>query len=313
MAHYLAMTGGVGGAKLALGLTHLLGPEELAFVVNTGDDFEHLGVHVSPDLDTLMYTLCGLANPVTGWGRVDESWQFIETLRALGGEGWFNLGDRDLAVHVYRSGLLRSGLGLTAVTRALYTAHGIHHQALPMTDAAVRTELDTDAGVLAFQHYFVRERCAPRIRAVRYTGATTAEPSPELIAALEDPALAGIIICPSNPFLSIDPILAITGLRERLLRCSAPIIAVSPIIAGAAVKGPTAKIMNELSLPLSASAIADHYGALIQGYIVDETDAALVPQIAAKGLQVRTAQSLMVSLDDRINLAHTALGFIQSF
>lgn len=313
MARYLAITGGVGGAKLALGLRHLLGPEELTFVVNTGDDFEHLGLHVSPDVDTLMYTLSGLANPATGWGRVDESWHFIETLRALGGEGWFNLGDRDLAVHVQRSALLRAGLTLTAVTQQLYTAHGIRHRALPMCDAPVRTVVETDSGVLAFQHYFVRERCAPRIRAIRFAGAEAAAPGAELVACLESPELAGIIICPSNPFLSIDPILAIAGLRERLLRCSAPVIAVSPLIGGAAVKGPTAKIMAELSLPLDATAIARHYGPLIQGFILDQTDAALAPGIAAMGLKVTTAQSLMVSLDDRIDLAHTALGFLHSF
>jgi LPPG:FO 2-phospho-L-lactate transferase len=313
MARYLAITGGVGGAKLALGLTHLLGPHELTFLVNTGDDFEHLGLHVSPDLDTLMYTLSDLANRETGWGRAGESWHFIETLRQLGGEGWFNLGDRDLAVHVRRTNLLREQRRLTEATKILYEAHDIAFTALPMSDAAVRTEVETDAGILPFQHYFVRERCAPRVRAIRFVGADCAQPSDELIDYLRAPDLAGIVICPSNPFLSIDPIVAIAPLRTLLMKVSAPIIAVSPIIAGAAIKGPTAKIMQELSLPLHAGAIAAHYGELIQGFILDKSDASLAAEIAASGMKVITANSLMQSLDDRIDLAHTALEFLGSF
>ena len=313
MSHYLAITGGVGGAKLALGLSRVLPPDELDFLVNTGDDFEHLGLHVSPDLDTLMYTLAGLANPLTGWGRVDESWQFIDTLRGLGGEAWFNLGDRDLAVHVRRSCLLREGHSLSTVTQMLFAAHGIAHRALPMCDHRVRTMVETAQGTLAFQDYFVRERCAPRVLGIRFDGAAQAEPSETLLAVLDSSTLAGIIICPSNPFLSVDPILAVSGLRDRLLRCDAPIIAVSPIIAGAAVKGPTGKIMEELALPQPATAVAAHYGDLIDGFLVDRTDVELVAEIAALGVKVEVAQSLMQSLDDRINLAHTALRFLQSF
>jgi LPPG:FO 2-phospho-L-lactate transferase len=313
MERYLALSGGVGGAKLALGLTHLLAPDELTVVVNTGDDFEHLGLHVAPDLDTLMYTLAGLSNPDTGWGRVGESWQCLNALGELGGETWFRLGDRDLSVHLQRSVRLRAGASLSTVTAELYGALGIKHRALPMSDQPVRTLVHCDAGTLAFQHYFVRERCAPRVSAFSFDGAAQARPAPGVLEAINDPQLRGVVICPSNPFLSIDPILSVPGLREALRDCAAPVIAVSPIVAGLAIKGPTAKIMKELALPQTAAAVAAHYGDLIDGYIIDATDDALAAQIAAQKLRVISAQSVMVTLDDRINLAHTALEFLRSF
>lgn len=313
MARYLAITGGVGGAKLALGLTHLLGPDELSFVVNTGDDFEHLGLHVCPDLDTLMYTLGGVSNTETGWGRAGETWQCLDTLAALGGESWFRLGDRDLAVHLQRSARLRAGATLSAVSAELFAAHGIAHRALPMSDQPVRTLVHCDIGTLAFQHYFVRERCAPRVSGFSFAGAERASAAPGVLEALGAPDLAGVIICPSNPFLSIDPILAVGGVRAALAACAAPVIAVSPIVAGAALKGPTAKIMAELSLPQSASAVAAHYAGLIDGFILDETDRALLPELASDTLRVTCAQSVMSTLDDRVNLAHTALEFLRAF
>ena len=313
MDRYLAITGGVGGAKLALGLCHLLPPAALSLVVNTGDDFEHLGLHVAPDLDTLMYTLAGLSNPDTGWGRVGESWQCLETLRTLGGEAWFRLGDRDLAVHLQRSARLRSGASLSVVTAELFAALGIAHRAMPMSDQPVRTLVHCDAGTLAFQHYFVRERCAPRVSGFSFAGADSAHPAPGVLEALADPALRGVIICPSNPFLSVDPILAVPGLREAITACRAPVIAVSPIVAGAALKGPTAKIMEEMALPQTAATVAAHYGDLIDGFIIDHSDHELLAEIAADRLRVTSAQSVMVTLDDKINLAHTALDFLESF
>ena len=313
MDRYLAITGGVGGAKLALGLCHLLPPAALSLVVNTGDDFEHLGLHVAPDLDTLMYTLAGLSNPDTGWGRVGESWQCLETLRTLGGEAWFRLGDRDLAVHLQRSARLRSGASLSVVTAELFAALGIAHRAMPMSDQPVRTLVHCDAGTLAFQHYFVRERCAPRVSGFSFAGADSAHPAPGVLEALADPALRGVIICPSNPFLSVDPILAVPGLREAITACRAPVIAVSPIVAGAALKGPTAKIMEEMALPQTAATVAAHYGDLIDGFIIDHSDRELLAEIATDRLRVTSAQSVMVTLDDKINLAHTALDFLESF
>ena len=290
----------------------MLGPDELAFVVNTGDDFAHLGLHVSPDLDTLMYTLAGLSNPDTGWGRSDESWQFIATLRALGGPDWFNLGDRDLAVHVLRSARLAAGATLAEVTQELYAAVAIRHTAWPMSNQAVATRVVTDRGELAFQHYFVRERCVPRVTRISFAGADRAAPLPAILDALASNELRGVVICPSNPFLSVDPILALPGLRAALAACRAPVIAVSPIVAGAALKGPTAKIMDELGLPQDAGAVARHYGALLNGYIIDESDRALSREIAHDGLRVIAAQSVMRTLDDRINLAHTALELLHS-
>ncbi len=309
---YLAVTGGVGGAKLGLGLSHVLSADALAFVVNTGDDFEHLGLHVSPDLDTLMYTLSGLSNPDTGWGRVNESWHFIETLRQFGGEGWFNLGDRDLAVHVRRSGLLRDGYTLGQATQALNTALGIAFRVWPMSDDPVATRVVTDAGELAFQHYFVRERCTPRVSAIRFDGADAARATPALLDYLASPDLAGVIICPSNPYLSVDPILAVPGIAAALRATAAPVVAVSPIVGGTAIKGPTAKIMAELGLEQSAATIAAHYADLVDGFILDDCDAGIAAAISHKGVRVISAPTLMTTLDDRINLAHTALGFLRT-
>jgi LPPG:FO 2-phospho-L-lactate transferase len=313
MERFLALSGGVGGAKLALGLSHLLPPESLTMVVNTGDDFEHLGLHISPDLDTLMYTLAGLSNPDTGWGRIGESWACLDALQQLGGETWFRLGDRDLAVHLQRSVRLRAGASLSTITAELFAALGIAHRALPMSDQAVRTMVHSDAGTLAFQHYFVREHCAPRVSGFSFDGADIARPAPGVLEAIADPDLCGVLICPSNPFLSIDPILAVPGMRAALRACSAPVVAVSPIVAGMAIKGPTAKIMAELALPQSAAAVAAHYGELLDGFIVDDSDRHLGAEIAAKNLRVASAASIMVTLDDRINLAQTALEFLRSF
>ena len=313
MEKYLALSGGVGGAKLALGLSHLLPPAALTLVVNTGDDFEHLGLHVCPDIDTLMYTLAGLSNPDTGWGRVGESWACLDTLQQLGGAAWFRLGDRDLAVHLQRSARLRAGARLSTITAELFAALGIAHRALPMSDEPVRTVVHCDAGTLAFQQYFVREHCTPRVTGFSFDGADVARPAPGVLEALAAPELRGVIICPSNPFLSIDPILAVPGIREALRACRAPVVAVSPLVAGMALKGPTAKIMAELALPQTAAAVAAHYGELLDGFIIDDRDQMLMPEIAAKNLRVKSTASVMVTLDDRINLAQTALEFLRSF
>jgi LPPG:FO 2-phospho-L-lactate transferase len=306
---YIALTGGVGGAKLALGLSQLLAPEQLSFLVNTGDDFEHLGLHVSPDIDTLVYTLAGEANPETGWGRRDETWQFMDALERLGGETWFRLGDRDLALHVERTRRLDGGVRLTEVTREIAAAFGVRYPILPMSDRAVRTIIATAEGELAFQHYFVRERCAPQVTGFRFDGAEAAAPSPEVEAAFDDPDLAGIVICPSNPFVSVDPILAVADIRQRLEKRRVPVVAVSPIIAGAAIKGPTAKMMRELDIPSDAVAVARHYRGLLDGFVLDQQDGALAHAVIALGVEVSVAQTLMVTLADRIDLAEKVLQF----
>lgn len=310
MKKYLALTGGVGGAKLCVGLARCLPPEALAFVVNTGDDFEHLGLHIAPDLDSLSYALAGLDNPDTGWGRAGETWQFLETLATLGGETWFRLGDRDLALHVARTTRLRAGAGLSEITRDITRALGVRHAVLPMSDDPVRTEVHTAHGTLAFQHYFVRERCAPPVTGFSFAGADKARLTPDLAAWLADPALAGIIVCPSNPFVSIDPILAVPALRAALVARRVPLVAVSPIVAGLALKGPTAKMMQELAVPQTAAGVAAHYGSLLDGFVLDRADAALVEAVAARGPAAIAVPTIMVTLDDRIALARATLEFI---
>lgn len=308
----VALTGGVGGAKLGLGLAQLLGPEALRFVVNTGDDFEHFGLHISPDLDTLLYTLSDEANPDTGWGRRNESWQFMDALRQLGGEDWFNLGDRDLATHVTRTRMLAAGSTLTEATALLGARLGVEHAMLPMSDDPVRTMVATADGELGFQHYFVRERCAPAVTGFRFAGIETARPSAAVVAALSDPELTGIVICPSNPFVSVDPILALPGMRALLAAAPCPIVAVSPIVGGMAIKGPTAKMMDELGVPRTAAAVARHYCDFLDGFVLDETDRDQRAAVGALGPATDVAQSVMLTLHDRIALARSVLDFLDA-
>lgn len=300
----VALSGGVGGAKLALGLSRVMPPEDLLVVCNTGDDFEHLGLCISPDIDTVMYTLAGLANPEVGWGRRDETWSFMDTLAEIGGETWFRLGDRDVAVHVERTRRLRGGESLSSVTADLCARLGVAPRVLPMSDDPVRTRVRTDAGWLDFQDYFVRLRCEPVTRELAFHGADRAQAQPEFITALRDPGLQAVVICPSNPFISIEPILAVPGVRDALVACKAPVIAVSPIIAGRAIKGPTAKMMTELGMDPSAGVVADRYNDFLDGYVIDHADMAEVVSIDAK---VTLAQTLMTTLEDREALARTVL------
>ena len=300
----LALSGGVGGAKLALGLYRVLPPDALTVVANTGDDFIHLGLAVSPDLDTLLYTLSGEANQELGWGRRDETWTFMAALQKLGGESWFRLGDGDLATHVERTRRLAAGESLSAIMDDFRRRLGIAARLLPASDDKVRTRLETDRGQLDFQDYFVRLRCEPAVRRLEFAGAETARPHPGLLAALADPVLRAVVICPSNPFISIDPILAVPGVRQALRACRAPVVAVSPIIAGKAVKGPTAKMMAELGLPVDAAVVARHYRDFLDAYVADEADR---DAVAGLDLPVVLAPTLMVTLEDRERLARIVL------
>ena len=300
----LALSGGVGGAKLALGLSNIVPPGKLTVVANTGDDFEHLGLHISPDIDTLLYTLAGLDNPKTGWGRRDETWTFMEALAALGGETWFRLGDGDLAVHVERTRRLRAGEPLSHIIRDFADRLGVRASIVPMTDDRVRTRVLTAEGWLDFQRYFVEQQCRPEVVAFSYDGAATATPHPDIIAAISRPDLRAIVICPSNPFISIEPILALPGMRKALEASTAPIVAVAPIIGGKAIKGPTAKMMRELGLEVGAETVAKRYGELLDGYIVDQLDAALATKLPIPTI---ATNALMVSLADREQLAKTVL------
>ena len=300
----IALSGGVGGAKLALGLSRVMPPEELVVVVNTGDDFEHLGLSISPDIDTVTYTLAGLANREVGWGRQDETWSFMETMESLGGDTWFRLGDRDIALHVERTRRLAKGETLSAITADFCRQLGIASHVVPMTDDRVRTRLRTPEGWLDFQEYFVHRRCEPVVHELLFQGAGAARAHPDFLAALSNPDLQAIVICPSNPFISVEPILAIPGVRQAMIDSPAPIIAVSPIIAGQAVKGPTAKMMLELGLDPSAGTVAQRYHDLLDGYVIDHADMSEVVSIDAR---VTLAQTLMRTMEDREALARVVL------
>lgn len=306
----VALSGGVGGAKLALGLYKAMtDPSELLIVANTGDDFEHLGLRICPDIDTVTYTLSGLSNLELGWGRQDESWSFMETLGTLGGVTWFNLGDRDLALHVERTRRLQSGNSLSDVTADIAQRFGIKAAVVPMADHDVRTIVGTPEGPLAFQHYFVRDRCEPTVTGFRFDGAASAAASPALAAALTGAGPDFVVICPSNPFISIDPILAVPGIRKMLEKSTAPVIAVSPIVGGQAIKGPTAKMMAELGMEATAQGVARHYAGLIDGFVLDTVDAAAADAIMANGPDVLVTNTVMKSLEDRVSLALEIIAF----
>ena len=302
----VALSGGIGGAKLALGLDRVLPSGNLTVICNTGDDFEHLGLTVCPDIDTMLYTLAGLSNKRLGWGRQGETWTFMTALETLGGETWFQLGDGDLATHVERTRRLADGQSLTEITGAFARAFGIASTILPMSDSPVRTIVQTPEGLLPFQRYFVEQRCVPQVTGFVFDGAAAARPGREVNAALADPDLSAIVICPSNPLISIDPILAVPGLHAALVAASAPVVAVSPIIAGQAVKGPTAKMMRELGLPTISAAIADHYAGLLDGLVIDRADAAEAETV---GLPCLVTPTLMTGEADKDRLARETLAF----
>jgi len=300
------MTSGVGGAKLVHGLATAGDASQLWVFVNTGDDFEHLGLRICPDLDTTVYTLAGLADSERGWGRAGESWEFLSALEALGGPGWFRLGDRDLALNVLRTHELANGVALSDFSSSICRRLGIDAQVLPVTDSPVRTEILTRDGWLPFQDYFVRRRCEPEVREIRYNGSDCAHPLPELLEKLQSTETAAVILAPSNPWLSIGPILAVPGIASALRSCPAPVIAVTPIIQGDSVKGPTAKIMRELALDVSAGTIAGYYGDLIDGFILDVRDAHLEEAI---DVPVCIADTLMITMEDRKRLALESVAF----
>jgi LPPG:FO 2-phospho-L-lactate transferase len=303
-----ALAGGVGGAKLAHGLAQVLPPEDLSIVVNTGDDFEHLGLHISPDLDTVMYTLAGLANPETGWGLAGETWSFMEALGRLDGATWFRLGDRDLATHVERSRRLWAGQPLTEVTAALCAALGVGPRLLPMTNDVLQTMVSSDEGELEFQEYFVHRQCRPRVSGFRFAGLESAQPTGQVLGALE--AADAVVVCPSNPFVSIEPILSLPGVRERIAQKKA--VAVSPIVGGQAIKGPAAKMLAELGLKASALAVAKRYTPWLNAFVVDTVDAALAPDIEAQGLRVLVADTIMRTPADRARLAGEVVEFVRT-
>ena len=302
----LAVTGGVGGAKLAVGLAQLLGPDELMFAVNVGDDFIHLGLHISPDIDSLTYALAGQNNQELGWGRAGETWQFIETLGSLGGDDWFRLGDKDMALHMRRSLMVQNGASLSAATQEVTQRMGIAHRVIPISDDPIRTVVQSTQGDLMFQHYFVRERCEPAVHGFRFEGMANAVLNPTIAAYLAD--CDAIIICPSNPFVSVAPVIEVAGFLAATEQI--PTIAVAPIVGGIALKGPAAKMMQELDIPTTALGVAEHYQRkyphLLNGFVIDSTDADSLPDF---NLPTIATQSVMSSLQDRIALAVACLDF----
>ena len=305
----LVLAGGVGGAKLALGLAHVLTPNQLVIAVNTADDDEFHGLHVSPDIDTMMYTLSGLSNKSLGWGITGDSQKALSMLARYGSEVWFNLGDKDLGTHIKRTQLLNSGWNLSEITTSLSRSLGVYHSITPMTDDKVRTFLHTNHGVLKFQEYFVQHHHKPKIHKIDYVGASKAKPSALFATALKK--AHSIIICPSNPFVSIDPILAIPGMKDGLRQSKIPVVAISPIVGGKAIKGPTAKMMKELNVPSTAVEVARHYHDIITGFVLDEADRSAKSSVQDLGLSTDVRPTVMVSLDDRVALAHAVVEFIE--
>ncbi len=305
MPGVLAISGGVGGAKLALGLSRLLGPDQLTIAVNTGDDETFHGLHVSPDVDTVVYALAELTNPETGWGVAGDTFRSLEALGRLGGETWFRLGDLDLAMHLRRTEMLAAGRTLTEATREICDALGVRHPIVPMSDAPVRTVAQTERGDMAFQEYFVRHACEPRITGVRFAGAENAHPSPALSQALAD--ADAIVFCPSNPLVSVGPILAVPGVRDAVERFAGPRIAVSPIVGGRALKGPAAKMMAELGEEVNNAGVARRYAGLVDVLVLDESDAAEAPSVEALGITAYVAPTIMNTDADKTALAREVL------
>jgi len=304
----VALAGGVGGAKFAHGLAQILHPEDLTIIVNTGDDFEHYGLYICPDLDTVCYTLAGLSNPEAGWGRAGETWKVIENAARLGGPDWFRLGDQDLGTHLERTRRLKEGHTLSQITQDFCQAWGVAQTILPMSDQPVRTIVETDEGDLAFQEYFVHRRCEPRVNGFRFEGIEEAEPAPGVREAIQ--SADAIVICPSNPWVSVDPILRV--LSPLHWRDQVRIIAISPIIGGQTVKGPAAKMYRELGIEPSALAVARHYCDFATDFVFDTLDKQLEGEIMSLSMRTFVTNTLMNSHDDRKRLANNVLSMIRT-
>ncbi len=305
----VALAGGVGGAKLVDGLAQVLAPEELTVIVNTGDDFEHWGLHISPDLDTVCYTLADLANPETGWGRADESWQAFENVARLGGTDWFRIGDRDLGTHLERTRRLREGDSLSQITHEFCAAWGVVHGVFPMSDDPIATMVHTNEGILPFQEYFVQQKCQPIVKDFMFAGVERSRPAEGVLEAIEKADL--VVICPSNPWVSIDPILAVPTLRSAVN--SHPVVAVSPIVGGKAIKGPVAKMYTELGIQPSAYAVARHFQELLVGMVIDVVDDEHSSAIQALGVKYLVTDTVMKARADRKKLAQDVLLFGERF
>jgi len=303
----VALAGGVGGSKLAYGLAQIVAPEHLTIIVNTGDDFEHLGLYIAPDLDTVMYTLAGVNNPATGWGVKDESWNMMAAMARYIGPTWFQLGDRDLATHLLRTTWLHDNYSYNQVTKELCRRLGVRCTVLPMTEQPVRTMVQTESGELAFQEYFVKLKCEPVVTGLRYAGAEGAQPSREVVSAVRQSDV--IVFCPSNPLLSLDPILALPTMRRVLAASRSPKIAVSPLIKGQALKGPAAKLMKELNMDVSAAGVAHYLREVLTGFVIDHADQAEEEAITNLGLRTLVTGTVMTNNETKVQLAQEILAF----
>jgi len=305
----IAISGGIGGAKLCYGLDQILQPERLRVIANTGDDFLYLGFYISPDIDTLIYTLAGVNNKETGWGREDETWKTHNVLGELGADNWFKLGDKDLALHLHRSKALKNGETLTSITQDIAERFKLKNIILPMSDHIIQTVVDTDKGSMPFQEYFVKESTTPKVREISFESKHP-KTTKEVLEAINDPELSGFLIAPSNPYLSIDPILSIDKIKQTIMQSNKPRVAVSPIIGRDSVKGPTAKIMQEMGLEVNVMTIANHYENLIDGLIIDNTDEEYIQAIESFGIKVKVTNILMHDNDDKTRLAEEAIEFL---
>jgi LPPG:FO 2-phospho-L-lactate transferase len=306
----LALSGGVGGAKLCRGLDQITDKDELVIIANTGDDFLYLGFYICPDIDTLIYTLAGENNIETGWGRTDETWKAHNVMGGLGADNWFKLGDKDLEMHVYRSKEIQNGTSLTEITQKVSKIWNINSKILPMSNHSIKTIIESDIGTLSFQEYFVKKQCIPKVESITFKQ-KKAKASQTLLDEMNDNNLTAIIFAPSNPYLSIDPILSLSEIKNFLRTTSTPVIAVSPVVDGQAVKGPTTKIMSELGVEPSAVSIAKHYDGLIDGLILDVLDQNLVSQVEDIGIRTKVMNTIMHNDQDKIQLAQAALDFAQ--
>tara|TARA_Y100000748_G_scaffold284896_1_gene267020 strand:+ start:153 stop:1109 length:957 start_codon:yes stop_codon:yes gene_type:complete len=306
----VALCGGVGGAKLALGLNNALDQKNLSIITNTGDDFLYLGFYICPDIDTVIYTLAGVNNSETGWGREDETWKTLDVLKELGADTWFQLGDKDLALHLFRSKEKRNGELLTTITRRLTNKFGLKTHVLPMSNHPVQTFLETEDGEISFQDYFVRQKCMPKVSNILFKSKKPVA-TDAVKRALSDKSLDGIIFCPSNPFLSIDPMLSIKKIRTLIKNQKRPRVAISPIVGHDSVKGPTSKLMNEMGIEVSSVSIAEHYQGLIDGIIIDETDEEQAGKIEEIGIKVKLSKIIVETKEEKIRLAEESIEFIQ--
>ncbi len=309
----VALAGGVGGAKLVHGLAHILPPDNLTVIVNTGDDFEHLGLKICPDLDTVCYTLAGIANPETGWGLLNETWNAINNITSLGGPGWFRLGDLDLGTHLERTRRLMLGQVLSKIIEDFCRSWNIETTVLPMSNDPVPTIVQTNEGDLPFQEYFVHRRCEPRVKGFIFLDCEKASPAPGIISALMNAEL--LVICPSNPWVSIDPILSVPTIKETIIirkKKDLKVLAVSPIVSGRAIKGPLAKMFTEMSIESSALSVAKYYINLIDFFVFDLLDKELIDAIEAINITPLCFDTVMKSINDRNRLAKDIISYFEN-